>query len=85
MGRPKGKGCRLKPAEESEIIKLITEKTPEECGLYGYLWGRKEACELVRQKFGIEMPVRTMGHYLSKWNFTYQRPQKKITDKMRTP
>jgi len=83
MGRPKGKGCKLEPKQEETIKKLITEKTPEESGLSGYLWGRTEVCELVKQKYGIEIAVRTIGDYLSKWNFTPQRPKKKITDKTR--
>jgi transposase len=80
-GRPKGKGCKL-TVEQGEIIKkLITEKTPEETGLSGHLWSRAEVSEIVKRKFGVEMPVRTMGHYLAKWNFTAQRPKKKITGK----
>ena len=81
MGCPKGKYVKLSPEQEAVIIRLITDNTPEACGLVGYLWSRKEVAELVMQKFGVEMPVRTMGHYLSKWNFTYQRPKKRITAK----
>jgi hypothetical protein len=47
----------------------------------GYLWGRAEVCEVVRRKCGIEAAVRTTGDYLAKWNFTAQRPKKKITVK----
>jgi len=81
MGRPKGKCCKLKPEQEEAIKKIIIEKTPEESGLIGYLWYRAEICELVRQQYGIEIAVRTMGEYLRRWNFTPQRPQKKITAK----
>ena len=85
MGRPKDKYCKLSPEQEAMIKKEITSKSPNEAGLVGYLWGRKEVSELVKQKFGVEMPVRTMGHYLAKWNFTYQRPKKRITVKMKKP
>jgi len=81
MGRPKGKCCKLQPAQEAAIKKVITDKNPSEAGLSGYLWGRKEASELVKKHYGIEMPVTTMGDYLRKWNFTPQRPKKKITAK----
>jgi len=81
MGRPKGQGCKLTLAQEELIKKLITEKSPEEAGLSGHLWGRKEVSEIVREKLKVEMPVRTMGHYLAKWNFTPQRPKKKIIGK----
>jgi transposase len=82
MGRPIGKGCKLSPEQEREIQGLITEKTPADVGLVGYLWGRAEVAELVKRKYGVEMPVRTMGHYLAKWKFTYQRPKKRIIGKM---
>ena len=77
MGRPVGL-CKKLTSEQEEIIKgEITEKNPSECGLRGYLWGRSEVCELVKQRFGIEMPLSTVGDYLARWNFTYQRPKKR--------
>ena len=69
--------------QEKKIKKEIIKKDPLEAGLSGYLWGRKEVCELVKQRFGIEIPLSTMGDYLARWNFTSQRPKKKITVKMR--
>ena len=83
MGRPKGKCCKLNPGQEAAVRKLITEKNPSEAGLSGYLWGRSEVSEIVKIQFGIEMPLSTTGDYLSKWNFTAQRPKKKITVKTR--
>jgi transposase len=80
-GRPKGVLKKLTPDQEEVIKKLITEKTPVECGMSGYLWGRAEVCELVRSQFGIDIAVRTIGNYLASWNFTAQRPKKKITGK----
>ena len=85
MGCPKGKYCKLQSWQETEIIKEITDTTPKECGLSGYLWDRKAVSELVKQKYGVEMPVRTMGHYLKKWNFTCQRPKKRTTVKTSQP
>jgi transposase len=83
MGKPKGEYCKINTEQAVEIKKLISENNPKELGLTGALWSRAEVSELVKQKYGIEMPVRTMGHYLAKWNFTYQRPKKKITVKTR--
>jgi transposase len=81
MGYPHGQRRKLTPEQESAIKQEITEKNPSEAGLTGYLWGRAEVSELVKQRFGIEMPLSTMGDYLARWNFTYQRPKKRITDK----
>ena len=83
MGRPHGSGTKLTTYQESLIKKLITNKTPEEIDLYGYLWERKTVSELINQKFGIEMPLSTTGYYLAKWNFTYQRPKKNTTSRLR--
>jgi len=85
MGRPVGMCKKLTAERESTIKAEITEKKPSECGLKGYLWGRAEVSELVRQKYGVEIPVRTMGDYLARWNFTYQRPKKRITGKTTQP
>ena len=81
MGYAHGKRGKLTLEQESAIKTEITEKTPSEAGLSGYLWGRAEVCELVKRRYGIEMPLTTMGDYLGRWNFTYQRPKKRITVK----
>jgi len=31
----------------------------------------------IRQCFGIEMPIRTVGEYLKRWGFTPQKPVKR--------
>jgi transposase len=77
MGRPKGSGCKIKPEQETKIIKLITDKDPDQLKLKGFLWDRKLVSELIRQQYGIKMPLSTMGYYLAKWGFTAQRPKKK--------
>ena len=78
MGRPKGSGCRLAPEQESKIIQMITDNTPNQLKLTGYLWDRKLVAELIRQQFDIRMPLSTMGYYLAKWGFTAQRPKKTL-------
>jgi transposase len=78
MGRPQGSGCKLTLKQEGVIIKMLTEKRPNEVGLTGYLWERKSVSELVKQQFGIILPLSTTGHYLKKWNFTSQRPKKTL-------
>ena len=85
MGYAHGKRRKLSPEQESAIKKEITEKYPVDCGLAGHLWGRAEVSELVKRRFGIEMPLSTMGDYLARWNFTYQRPKKRITAKTNKP
>jgi transposase len=85
MGCPIEKYRKLTQEQEESIKRLITENNPSELGLSGYLWSRGAVCELVKQQFGIEIAVRTMGSYLARWNFTAQRPKKKITAQTRKP
>jgi len=58
------------------IQKEITDKNPSEVGLNGHSWGRAEVCELIKRRYGIEMPLSTMGDYLVRWKFTHQRQKK---------
>jgi transposase len=78
MGRPKGVGFKLLPDQEKAIKKKITEKTLRETCLTGYLRERKTVSELVKQQFDIVIPLSTMGKYLEKRGFTYQRPKKTL-------
>lgn len=41
------------------------------------LWTRVAVMLLVKQEFGIDLPIRTMGEYLKRWGFTPQRSIKR--------
>lgn len=73
-GRKTGEGRRLTPAQEAEVRKLICDKTPDQLKMPYALWTRGAVAELIRHRFGIKMPVRTMGLYLLRWGFTPQKP-----------
>jgi transposase len=32
---------------------------------------------LIKEQWGIEVPIRTVGHYLKRWGMTPQKPLKK--------
>jgi transposase len=78
MGSPVGLYGKLKPEQEGSIKEITRDKNPSESGLSGYLWSRGLVCELVKRQYGIEIAVTTMGNYLRKWNFTPQRPKKRL-------
>ena len=76
-GRPNG-SCRTLAAEqEKELKKAITDKTPEQLKFPFALWTRKAVQQLIKQLFSIDMPIRTVGEYLSRWGFTPQKPLRK--------
>lgn len=41
------------------------------------LWTRIAVQQLIKQLWAIQMPIRTVGEYLSRWGFTPQKPLKK--------
>lgn len=73
-GRRLGEKRRLEAAQETAIRTLICEKTPDQLKMDFALWTRQAVCQLVRDRFGITVPLRTMGDYLQRWGFTPQKP-----------
>jgi transposase len=76
-GRKSGDGRLLGAQQEEMVRKLITDKTPDQLKMPYALWTRAAVAQLVEQRFGIRLPVRTMGLYLARWGFTPQKPMKK--------
>lgn len=75
-GVKSGETRTLSTKQEKEIIKMITEKNPDQLRLKCSLWTRNAVQELIREHYGITMPIRTVGEYLKRWGFTVQRPMK---------
>ena len=73
-GRPVGSQRRLTSMQELHIQRLICKHRPEQLKLEFALWNRGAVTLLVKQEFGIDLPIRTMGEYLKRWGFTPQKP-----------
>ena len=76
-GRKQGDGRQLTAAQEAEIRRLICDKTPDQFKLGFALWNRQAVLQLVHDRLGIELPIRTVGEYLKRWGFTPQKPIKR--------
>lgn len=76
-GRGVGQQRRLSAQQELHIQRQICKNRPEQLKLEFALWTRAAVVLLVRQEFGIELPIRTMGEYLKRWGFTPQKPIKR--------
>lgn len=76
-GRQPGEKRLVSAEQEREVQRLIRDRTPEQLKMVYALWTRQAVAELIRDRFGIELPVRTMGLYLSRWGFTPHKPMRK--------
>jgi transposase len=76
-GRPTGSCRTLTEDQEMEIQKAIVDKCPDQLKFPFALWTRVAVQQLVKELYSIKMPIRTVGEYLKRWNFTPQKPLKK--------
>jgi transposase len=76
-GRPLGSGRLLTGEQEQGIRQAIETKSPQELGITSALWTRQAVRELIQQRFGIRLSIRTVGEYLRRWGFTPQKPVRK--------
>jgi transposase len=77
-GRKVGERRRLTAEQEAKIQRLICDKTPDQLKMPYALWTRGAVAELIDQRFGMRLPVRTMGLYLARWGFTPQKPIRRV-------
>ena len=76
-GRPAGKNKILSPVQEKEIQRIIVDKTPEQMRFKECMWTRNNIRQMIKEKYGIDIKLSTLGDYLARWGFTVQRPVKR--------
>jgi transposase len=76
-GRRDGDQRTLSTEMESQVKRALIDKTPDQLKLPFALWMRDAVKLLIKQRYGIEMPIRTVGEYLKRWGFTPQKPVKR--------
>ena len=76
-GRREGDKRILTPEQEGQIIKVITEKHPEQMKLKCCMWTRKAIRDYIFTEYRIRMALSTLGYYLDRWGFSIQRPVKR--------
>jgi transposase len=76
-GRSRGVGRVLTAPQEHTIQRLIIEQRPEQLKMDFCLWSRAAVGQLIEQEFGIQLQVRSVGKYLTRWGFTPQKPIKR--------
>lgn len=79
-GRKPGQGRILSAAQEKAIQRLIIDQTPDQLKLPFALWTRKAVGQLIQQRYGLRLRIRTLGEYLKRWDFTVQKPVQKALE-----
>ena len=74
VGRKVGEKRRLSPEQEKHLQRLMVDKTPEQLKFKFALWTRAAVKEVAFKLFKIDLPLRTISHYLKRWGFTVQKP-----------
>ena len=77
QGRKTGEKRIHTPQQEKENKSIIVEKDPDQLCLKGCMWTRNNIRDLIREKYGIDMKLSTLGYYLARWGFSVQRPVKR--------
>jgi len=71
-GRPRG--SRLKGHQAATIVRLISDRCPDQLKLPFALWTREAVGQLIRERYGVQLSISTVGRYLRRWGFTPQKP-----------
>jgi len=79
-GRPVASGRTLTDEQAAHIQQLIDENSPAKLGIKAPLWSRDAVRELIKKKYDIDMPVRTVGEYLKRWGYTAKKPARHAND-----
>ena len=75
-GRPVGSGRTRSDEPARRIQDRIDRFSPEELGIPAPWWSRRGVRDLIRQEWGITLPVRTVGEDLRRWGDTAPRPRR---------
>jgi transposase len=79
-GRPAGKG-RLAGWQAAQIVRAITDRTPDQLKLPFMLWTRRAVADLIEARFGLRLSVWTVGRLLARWGMTPQKPARRAWER----
>ena len=65
---------RLAGHQAATLVRLITDRCPDQLKLPFALWTRDAVRQLIKERYGISISVWTAGRYLKHWGFTPQKP-----------
>ena len=80
-GRKLESGMTLSKLQQKQLQKIIVDQYPDQLKMDFALWTRLAVQCLIKKEFNIKMPIRTVGEYLKRWNFTPQKPIKRAYER----
>ena len=80
-GRRKEEQQKLLPWQCAVLVRLMTDKCPDQLKMPFVLWTREAVRQLILMKFSVELPVRTVGKYLARWGLTPQKPLRRARER----
>lgn len=72
---------RLKGHQAATIVRIITDRCPEQLKLPFVLWTREAVQMLIERRYGLRVSIWTIGRYLTRWGFTPQKPVRKAYER----
>lgn len=72
-GRRSSDQQHLSESQQKQLVKWISDKTPDQYKLPFALWTRKSVRLLIEDKFKIRLSETTVGAYLRSWGFSPQK------------
>jgi len=81
--RPRGRSrvLYLKPYQAATIVRLLTDRCPDQLKMPFVLWTREAVRDLMNRRFGLRLSVWTVGRYLRRWGFTPQKPLRRAYER----
>lgn len=76
QGRPR---CPflLKGWQAALVVRMITDKTPDQLKMPFVLWTRQAVADLITERFGVHVSLMTIGRWLKRWGLTPQKPMRR--------
>lgn len=72
-GRP-AEPSVLKPHQCATIVRLISNRSPDQLQLDFMLWTREAVIQLIHRRCGVRVSLSTVGRLLKRWGMTPQKP-----------
>jgi transposase len=80
QGRPKESG-KLKGWQSAWLVRVITDKCPDQVKLPWGLWTREAVRQLIEREYGLKMSISSVSRLLKKWGFTPQKPIRRAIER----